>query len=250
MTIEPHEMNAAELSAAFEIPRTLASSKSPNSVPGRIEALDSTINAFCHIDVPATETMAEASEKRWMDGESLSPLDGVPVAIKDLLLTKGWPTRRGSLTVDHKGPWNEDAPSVARLREAGAVLIAAKPRRRNSAGRGLDRQSAYRHHAQSVEHQKNAGRFFRRFGGSCGCPFRAARAWHRWGRLHSHSRKLHRDVRTEAELRPRAGLSAIAVWNGGPCRSDEPRCALQRDADEHHQQTRRARLGIRRLMNR
>ncbi len=47
----------------------------------------------------------------------------MPVAVKDLLLTKGWPTRRGSLTVDPKGPWTEDAPGVARLREAGAVLI-------------------------------------------------------------------------------------------------------------------------------
>ncbi len=122
MTIEPHEMNAAELSAAFES-RELSPVEVTQFCLGRIEALDSTINAFCHIDVPATETMAEASEKRWMDGEPLSPLDGVPVAIKDLLLTKGWPTRRGSLTVDHKGPWNEDAPSVARLREAGAVLI-------------------------------------------------------------------------------------------------------------------------------
>ena len=46
--------------------------------------------------------MAEASEARWMEGDPLSPLDGVPVAVKDLLLTKGWPTRRGSLTVDRK----------------------------------------------------------------------------------------------------------------------------------------------------
>ena len=58
-----------------------------------------------------------------MSGEPLSPLDGVPVAVKDLLVTKGWPTRRGSLTVDPKGPWDDDAPTVARLREAGAVLI-------------------------------------------------------------------------------------------------------------------------------
>src|SRR5260221_13601964 len=58
-----------------------------------------------------------------MDREPLSPLDGVPVAVKDILFTKGWPTRRGSLTVDPTGPWNEDAPSVARLHEAGAVLI-------------------------------------------------------------------------------------------------------------------------------
>ena len=89
----------------------------------RIGALDAQVNAFCHIDEAATMAMAEDSEARWMAGEPLSPLDGVPVAVKDLLLTKGWPTRRGSLTVDPAGPWNDDAPVVARLREAGAVLI-------------------------------------------------------------------------------------------------------------------------------
>jgi aspartyl-tRNA(Asn)/glutamyl-tRNA(Gln) amidotransferase subunit A len=122
MALEPHEMNAAELSAAFEA-RDLSPVEVTEACLGRIEALDSSINSFCHIDVHAAETMAEESEKRWLQGEPLSPLDGVPVAIKDLLVTKGWPTRRGSLTIDPKGPWTEDAPSVARLREAGAVLI-------------------------------------------------------------------------------------------------------------------------------
>jgi aspartyl-tRNA(Asn)/glutamyl-tRNA(Gln) amidotransferase subunit A len=90
---------------------------------GRIEALDAQINAFCHIDAPASLAMAEASEARWLAGEPLSPLDGVPVAVKDLLVTKGWPTRRGSLTVDPHAYIDTDAPTVARLREAGAVLI-------------------------------------------------------------------------------------------------------------------------------
>ena len=53
----------------------------------------------------------------------MSPLDGVPVSIKDLLLTKGWPTLRGSKLVDPEQAWDEDAPGVARLREAGAVLL-------------------------------------------------------------------------------------------------------------------------------
>ncbi|MGZ4708027.1 MAG: amidase family protein, partial [Acidimicrobiales bacterium] len=62
-------------------------------------------------------------EARWMRGEPKGLLDGVPVSIKDLLLTKGWPTLRGSKTVDAKGPWNDDAPAAARLREHGAVLL-------------------------------------------------------------------------------------------------------------------------------
>src|ERR1700761_5823161 len=119
---EPHEMTAAELSRAFH-DGDLSPVEVTEACLARIEALDSQINAFCLIDAETSRTQAEASEKRWAEGDPLSPLDGVPVAIKDLLVTKGWPTRRGSLTVDPKGPWNEDAPTVARLREAGAVLI-------------------------------------------------------------------------------------------------------------------------------
>jgi len=119
---EPHEMTAAELSAAYAT-KDLSPVEVAETLLGRIEALDSEINAFCLIDAPETMRQAEASEARWLAGDALSPLDGVPVAVKDLLITKGWATRRGSLTVDPKGPWTEDAPSVARLREAGAVLL-------------------------------------------------------------------------------------------------------------------------------
>ncbi|HEY2034759.1 MAG TPA: amidase [Rhizomicrobium sp.] len=119
---EPHEMTAAELSRAFH-DGDLSPVEVAEGLLARIEALDSEINAFCLTDAHITMAQAEASEKRWQDGDPLSPLDGVPIAVKDLLVTKGWPTRRGSLTVDPKGPWEEDAPTVARLKEAGAVLI-------------------------------------------------------------------------------------------------------------------------------
>ena len=81
------------------------------------------LNAMSLIDEATTLTMAKASGKRWKKAKPLSPLDGVPILIKDLLLTKGWPTSRGSKTVDQAGPWDVDAPSVARLREAGAVFM-------------------------------------------------------------------------------------------------------------------------------
>lgn len=84
---------------------------------------DGALNAMCHLDEKTTLAMAEASAKRWKKGEPLSPLDGIPVLIKDLLLTKAWPTLRGSKTVPRGGPWDVDAPSVARLREAGAVFM-------------------------------------------------------------------------------------------------------------------------------
>jgi aspartyl-tRNA(Asn)/glutamyl-tRNA(Gln) amidotransferase subunit A len=122
MSKEPHEMSAAELFTAYEL-RELSPVEVAECCLGRIEALDSGTNAFCLTDAETTMRAAEESETRWSAGEPLSPLDGVPVAVKDLLLTKGWPTRRGSLTVDPNGPWTEDAPSVARLKEAGAVLV-------------------------------------------------------------------------------------------------------------------------------
>jgi len=115
-------MTASELSALFAA-RDLSPVEVTEACLTRIEALDAEVNAFCHMDGDAARAMADASEKRWLEGEPLSPLDGVPVAVKDLLLTKGWPTLRGSRTVDTKQNWDTDAPTVARLREAGAVLI-------------------------------------------------------------------------------------------------------------------------------
>src|SRR5476649_1083551 len=122
MSNEPHEMTASELSAQFAT-RDLSPVEVTEGCIARIEALDAEINSFCHFDPEAARAMAEASEERWMKGEQLSPLDGVPVAVKDLLLTRGWPTLRGSRTVDPQQDWSQDAPAVARLREAGAVLL-------------------------------------------------------------------------------------------------------------------------------
>lgn len=58
-----------------------------------------------------------------MKGEPAGVLDGVPVTIKDLTLTRDWPTRRGSLSSSAEGPWTDDAPVTARIREAGAVIL-------------------------------------------------------------------------------------------------------------------------------
>lgn len=122
MNRDPHEQTAAELSLAFA-GHEVSPMEVAKALLERIAALDGEINAFCLVDPQVTLIQAEQSERRWMAGAPLSPLDGVPVAIKDLLLTSGWPTLRGSRTVDPKGPWTIDAPSVARLKEAGAILL-------------------------------------------------------------------------------------------------------------------------------
>jgi len=90
----------------------------------RIEAFNPKLNAFQHLDPDGALRAARASEKRWKKGgKRLSDIDGVPITIKDLVLTKGIPTRMGSLATDETGPWTVDAPVAARLREAGTVLL-------------------------------------------------------------------------------------------------------------------------------
>ena len=93
------------------------------AVLDRIDRLNPRLNAFCLVDHEAALASARQSEARWQAGAPVGPLDGVPTSIKDLILTRGWPTRRGSRTVNPDQPWDVDAPATARLREAGAVLL-------------------------------------------------------------------------------------------------------------------------------
>jgi aspartyl-tRNA(Asn)/glutamyl-tRNA(Gln) amidotransferase subunit A len=81
------------------------------------------LNAMSLIDAMTTMEMAEASASRWRSGQTIGPLDGVPVLIKDIVLVRGWPTLRGSRTTDPSQAWEHDAPCVARLREAGTVFM-------------------------------------------------------------------------------------------------------------------------------
>ena len=86
-------------------------------------AHDGEVNAFVLVDERSALAQAGASTRRWRAGEPVGPADGVPVSIKDMLLTRGWPTLRGSTLVEDAQPWDVDAPAVARLRESGAVII-------------------------------------------------------------------------------------------------------------------------------
>ncbi|MFG3120074.1 amidase [Streptomyces sp. NPDC048197] len=89
----------------------------------RAEAAQAATNCFTRIDAEPALAAAAGSAERWRRGAPAGPLDGVPVTVKDLILTRGTPTLRGSRTVRAEGPWPEDAPSVARLRESGAVFL-------------------------------------------------------------------------------------------------------------------------------
>ncbi len=116
------QASAAELSALY---RSKAASpvEALSAVLARAERVNPRINALTLVDAEAAMAAARESEARWSRGEPRSPLDGTPVSIKELVRTKGWPHTMASLLTD-KTPAAEDAPAVARLREAGAVIYA------------------------------------------------------------------------------------------------------------------------------
>lgn len=80
------------------------------------------IQAFASLNEGAARAAAEASTKRWKDGNPLSAIDGMPVGIKDLLETKDMPTQMGCAAYDGNFPKNDNA-AVWALRQAGAVIF-------------------------------------------------------------------------------------------------------------------------------
>src|SRR5215831_7733390 len=71
----------------------------------RLDALQPKINAFCLVDREGALAAARESEGRWLRGEPVGRLDGVPVTIKDLILVRGFPTLRGSRIVEREQDW-------------------------------------------------------------------------------------------------------------------------------------------------
>jgi Asp-tRNA(Asn)/Glu-tRNA(Gln) amidotransferase A subunit family amidase len=87
-----------------------------------IAAHEPAVRAFVHMNQDGAREAAARSSARWKAGKPLSPIDGMPVGIKDIVETIDMPTEMGSPL--YKG-WQSgrDAASVAALREAGAVII-------------------------------------------------------------------------------------------------------------------------------
>ncbi|MFL5029712.1 MAG: amidase [Xanthobacteraceae bacterium] len=80
------------------------------------------IDAFVNLNIDGARAAADASSRRWREGRPLSPLDGMPLGIKDIIDTIDMPTENGSPLY---AGWrsDRDAASVAALREAGAVIL-------------------------------------------------------------------------------------------------------------------------------
>lgn len=116
-----HLLSATELLAGFRAKR-LSPVEAVQACFAAIAARNEVLNAFLVVLHDEALAQARAAEARWHAGSPQGALDGVPVTVKDLCQTIGAPARNGSLTTGD-APGAVDAPCVARLREAGAVLI-------------------------------------------------------------------------------------------------------------------------------
>ena len=112
---------AAEMASALAA-KEISSVELTQQHLDRISEVDGKINAFLHIDNSGALEQAEAIDKKRAKGEELSPLAGVPIAVKDILAQKGIPTTAGSKILEGWRP-PYDSTVVAKLKAAGVVIL-------------------------------------------------------------------------------------------------------------------------------
>lgn len=116
-----HDLTAHELWLGYRTGR-LSPVEATQAALARIAAWEPKINAMYVIDAAGALAQARAAEKRWRAGRPLSPLDGVPLTIKDNIATRGVPTPIGTAAAV-LAPAVADMPPAARVREAGCVIL-------------------------------------------------------------------------------------------------------------------------------
>src|SRR5712675_125408 len=116
-----HYASIADITASVRS-KKLSPMEIVNAHLKRIEAMRSKLNAFVHIDADGARAQARGAEEAVLRGEALGPLHGAPITLKSCIDVAGWSCAAGSLLrKDYVAP--SDAPLVARLREAGAIIL-------------------------------------------------------------------------------------------------------------------------------
>jgi Asp-tRNA(Asn)/Glu-tRNA(Gln) amidotransferase A subunit family amidase len=116
-----HYASIAEITASVRS-KKLSPVEIVNAHLKRIEAMRSKLNAFVHIDADGARAQALGAEEAVLRGAALGPLHGAPITLKSCIDVAGWTCPAGSLLrKDYVAP--SDAPLVARLREAGAIIL-------------------------------------------------------------------------------------------------------------------------------
>jgi Asp-tRNA(Asn)/Glu-tRNA(Gln) amidotransferase A subunit family amidase len=126
MTTAPATPGPAPLTFHDAAARFAEGGDSPSAYLDRclaaIAAREGVVRAFVTVNEPGAREAAAASTARWRAGRPLSPIDGMPIGIKDLIETRDMPTEMGSPLFRGNHP-RRDSASVRALREAGAVIL-------------------------------------------------------------------------------------------------------------------------------
>src|SRR5262245_9449061 len=117
-----NDMSAAEILGAYKT-KKLSPVEVIDAVIQRIEAWEPRLKALYAPDFDGARKAAREAEKRWQAGRPQGALDGVPITIKENIATKGVPVPLGTAATELM-PAAADAPAAARVREAGAVILA------------------------------------------------------------------------------------------------------------------------------
>ena len=121
MTTPLHWRSATEITKAFSA-RTLSPVELLTALLERIDQLQPKLNAFIHLDADAAMAAARVAEAELSQGRVRGPLHGIPVGIKDIIDVAGLPTTAHSkILVGNIA--KQDAVCVAKLREAGAIIL-------------------------------------------------------------------------------------------------------------------------------
>jgi len=115
------QLSATEL-AGLVATRKVSPVEVTASVLERIAEVGGPLNAFVVLDAEGARDQAKAAEAAVMRGDTLGPIHGVPVTIKDMQAVKGLPTRRGHKLSD-PAPAAEDCVAAGRLRAAGGIIL-------------------------------------------------------------------------------------------------------------------------------
>ncbi len=126
------------------------------SIIVRIKSINHKVNAFTEFNEAKILKQAKLSSERWAKNKIKGRLDGVPVSIKDLILTKDYSTYRGSLIKSLPNYSKKDAPVVRRIKESGGIILG-KTSTPEFGHKGTTQSKKYGKTANPWDLQTNAG---------------------------------------------------------------------------------------------
>ena len=201
-----HDLSAVDLIAGYRA-KQFSPSEVLEDVLTHVAVWEPHIKALYAFDPDGARAVAKASTERWHKGEPIGALDGVPVTIKDNIATKGLPVPLGAASVPLV-PAERDAPPVARLREAGAVIFS----KTTMPDYGMLSSGLSSFHPLTRnpwDLSKNPGGSSSGAGAAARRRLRPAASRHRYRRLGAAAGLLVRPRRAEAEPRAHSGRSAL-----------------------------------------